>query len=64
MTIIHDFTIDGCSGGDLVADTPAENVPYRGCIPGDVRDTCPQFPGNDPIHNHMDYSDDACRTGM
>ena len=64
MIIIHDFTIGGCSGGDLVADTPAENEPYYGCIPGDVRDTCPQISGNDPINNYMDYSDDVCMTGM
>ena len=55
--------IDGCSGGDLVTDTPAENEPYYGCIPGDVRDTCPQISGNDPINNYMDYANDLCMTG-
>ena len=63
MIIIYDFTIGGCSGGDLVADTPAENVPYYGCIPGDVRDTCPALSGLDPINNYMDYADDFCMTG-
>ena len=55
--------IDGCSGGDQVTDTPAENEPYYGCIPGDVRDTCPQISGNDPINNYMDYANDLCMTG-
>ena len=62
--IIHDFTIGGCLGGDLVADTPAENEPYYGCNPGAVRDTCPEISGNDPINNYMDYANDLCMTGM
>jgi len=61
--LIYNATIGGCTGGDLVADTPAENQPYYGCNPGDVRDTCPTDPGLDPIHNYMDYSDDVCMTG-
>jgi len=55
--------MDGCSGGDQVTDTPAENEPYHGCISSDVRDTCPQITGLDPIHNYMDYADDICMTG-
>jgi len=61
--LIYNATIGGCTGGDLVADTPAENQPYYGCNPNNVPDTCPTDPGLDPIHNHMDYSDDVCRTG-
>lgn len=60
------YIIDGCFtlfGGDQVEDTPEEQDPYFGCNPGDVPDTCPQLNGIDPIHNFMDYSDDACLTG-
>jgi hypothetical protein len=57
------FTIDGCFGGDLVQDTAPENEPYWGCNPEENRDTCPSQPGLDPIHNYMDYADDACKTG-
>jgi hypothetical protein len=54
-------TFDGGCGvtGDLVADTPAELTPTSGCPIG--KDTCAS-PGLDPIHNYMDYSDDACYT--
>ena len=61
--LIYNATIGGCNGGDLVEDTPAESEPYFGCIPGDVRDTCPQLSGLDPINNFMDYAEDLCMTG-
>lgn len=58
--LFHTFGLGfGCSLiGDLIADTPVERTPAYDCTPD--RDTCPLLPGVDPIHNFMDYSDDAC----
>ena len=59
LGLAHTFD-QGCQGhGDYVDDTPAMAIPTSRCPIG--KDTCPE-PGLDPIHNYMDYSDDACYT--
>ncbi|KAJ3496465.1 hypothetical protein NLG97_g2636 [Lecanicillium saksenae] len=57
--LYHTFE-GGCASdpslGDFVADTPASANKTEGCP--SLRDSCPEIPGYDPIHNFMDYSDE------
>lgn len=59
LGLFHTFE-NGCvPPGDAVDDTPYEAVPTQGC-PW-FKDTCPA-PGDDPVHNFMDYGYDDCMT--
>jgi hypothetical protein len=51
---------NGCTApGDYIKDTPIEAEPQFFCA---QRDSCigAPFPGDDPITNFMDYTDDVC----
>lgn len=56
----HVFQSKSCEGpGDHIPDTPIQATESRGCLIG--KDSCPDSPGKDSIHNYMDYSNDTCR---
>ncbi|KAJ7187922.1 hypothetical protein C8R46DRAFT_1053072 [Mycena filopes] len=65
LGLFHTFQ-NGCFGaGDEVDDTPAEDPinANRGLQTCPVSfDSCPDLPGQDPVHNYMTYADDECRT--
>ncbi len=57
LDILHTFH-DGCTPGDLVADTPPEALNNWNC-PTTTPTSCSN--SGDPIHNFMDYTNDPCR---
>lgn len=63
LGLLHTFT-GQCDGAftDLVSDTPREQTPTSGDFCPAGRDSCPSATGQDPIHNHMTYTGDECRS--
>ncbi|KAL2068645.1 hypothetical protein VTL71DRAFT_14982 [Oculimacula yallundae] len=63
LGLFHTFEGWNCTGtGDFIDDTPAEAFPAGTCYQGFEWDSCPDQPGIDPVHNHMEYVDDSCKT--
>ncbi|OJJ30742.1 hypothetical protein ASPWEDRAFT_120224 [Aspergillus wentii DTO 134E9] len=59
--LLHTFEGESCSPdnpGDYIADTPVQSIPTDGCPAR--KNSCPDSPGLDAIHNFMDYSSDEC----
>jgi len=65
LGLMHTFQF-GCDPiagllGDLIPDTPTHEKPSRRSCKAEI-DSCPNFEGNDPIHNYMNYLYDECKT--
>ncbi|KAJ5937132.1 hypothetical protein N7454_004787 [Penicillium verhagenii] len=59
--LLHTFQGESCSAsnpGDYISDTPQQSTPTDGCP--SQKDSCPDSPGFDAVHNFMDYSSDVC----
>lgn len=56
----QDGCVNGPNSGDYCEDTPAQDDGNNIYQCNESLDTCPSDPGNDPVHNYMNYTDDAC----
>ena len=60
LGLYHTFQTDCNAPDDAVDDTPRNDSQYvQTCS---AQDTCPNDPGDDPVENYMNYSDDWCQT--
>lgn len=63
LGLLHVFNEQGqCVEQDMVSDTPVQSTETLGCPAS--KDSCPNLPGADSIHNFMDYSWDSCMTSF
>ncbi|KAI9750192.1 MAG: hypothetical protein M1815_001941 [Lichina confinis] len=61
LGLLHVFQGYSCGGnGDFILDTPSQSQSTDGCPTNPPKDSCPNQPGIDLIHNFMDYSFDEC----
>ena len=59
LGLLHTFEGYSCSGsGDSISDTTPESASTNGCPISPWKSSCPGT--QDPVHNYMDYSTDAC----
>ncbi|KAJ6032412.1 Extracellular metalloprotease [Penicillium herquei] len=59
--LLHTFQGESCDAsnpGDYISDTPQQSTPTDGCPAR--KDSCPDSPGLDAVHDFMDYSSDVC----
>ena len=60
LGLYHTFQTDCSAPDDAVDDTPRNDSEYVQTCSN--QDTCPTDPGDDPVENYMNYSDDWCQT--
>ncbi len=60
LGLYHTFDGGCTTPGDYVDDTPQQHDGNNIFNCNETLDTCPSDPGNDPVHNYMNYTDDPC----
>ena len=60
LGLSHTFLNNCTTGNDQVDDTPAHHEDYLWQCNNNL-DSCPDLPGNDPVHNYMTYTNNSCQ---
>ena len=60
LGLLHTFYNNCTTGNDGVDDTPAQHEDYLWQCNNNL-DSCPNLPGNDPVHNYMTYTSNSCQ---